>query len=254
MPFFPVDDDFTFHRKAIAAGNAALGLWVRAGAFCMKQATDGILRRIELTGMGTPGQAKRLVEVDLWHAHGHDCEACEQPPKGGWIFHDWTHIGRLKTGESIKADRDAARERMRRHRAEHSTGVRANKDRTNDARSTTPSPYPNPSSGSVSQEPSGWLARALDGLTDDDVSRISEHLRCSHAHARTVARDVLTRSQTPVARPASYVIAAVDAEPHRYRPTVQPPTKATCCPKPGHASYPADHCGACRSEQLAGGA
>lgn len=29
MPWFRVDDDFALHPKAIAAGNAALGLWVR---------------------------------------------------------------------------------------------------------------------------------------------------------------------------------------------------------------------------------
>jgi hypothetical protein len=70
MPFFPVDDDAAFHAKLRAAGNAAVGLWVRAGANCMKQATGGVIQRHELEGLGKPSEARRLVDVVLWHAAG----------------------------------------------------------------------------------------------------------------------------------------------------------------------------------------
>ena len=36
MPWFNVDDGFAFHRKAVRAGNAAIGLWTRAGSWWMR--------------------------------------------------------------------------------------------------------------------------------------------------------------------------------------------------------------------------
>jgi len=43
MPWFKVDDTLAFHAKVVAAGNAAMGLWVRAGAHSMQQLTDGFI-------------------------------------------------------------------------------------------------------------------------------------------------------------------------------------------------------------------
>ena len=43
MPWFKVDDNLAFHHKVVAAGNAAMGLWVRAGAMCAQQLTDGFV-------------------------------------------------------------------------------------------------------------------------------------------------------------------------------------------------------------------
>lgn len=33
MSWFKVDDHLAFHRKTLAAGNEAMGLWVRAGSW-----------------------------------------------------------------------------------------------------------------------------------------------------------------------------------------------------------------------------
>jgi hypothetical protein len=62
MPWFRVDDNLAFHAKAIAAGNAAMGLWVRAGAWAMQQLTDGEIPRHMAQQMGTRGEIKRLVD------------------------------------------------------------------------------------------------------------------------------------------------------------------------------------------------
>jgi hypothetical protein len=43
MPFFPVDDGLWGHPKADAAGDAALGLWTRAGSYCAKYTTEGTM-------------------------------------------------------------------------------------------------------------------------------------------------------------------------------------------------------------------
>lgn len=40
MPWFRVDDSLDTHPKAIAAGNEAMGLWVRCGAYAARQAAQ----------------------------------------------------------------------------------------------------------------------------------------------------------------------------------------------------------------------
>jgi hypothetical protein len=78
MTFFGVDDGASFHRKIVAAGNAAVGLWARAGSWCARYLTDGFVPTDVARSLGTAAQAKRLVEVKLW-------EQC----RGGYQFHDW---------------------------------------------------------------------------------------------------------------------------------------------------------------------
>ncbi|WP_069163004.1 hypothetical protein [Nocardia altamirensis] len=79
MPWFQVDDQLGFHPKAVAAGNAAMGLWVRAGSWSMQQLTEGFVPAAIVRGLGSAAQAKKLVEVGLWTA-----------VDGGYRFHDWT--------------------------------------------------------------------------------------------------------------------------------------------------------------------
>lgn len=100
MTWFKVDDTFPLHAKVLAAGNASVGLWVRAGAWSMQQLTDGFIPQHVARTLGTPGEAKRLVTVGLWV----DAE-------GGYQFHQWTEVQRTK--EQVEADRHAASERQR---------------------------------------------------------------------------------------------------------------------------------------------
>ncbi|PXX65408.1 hypothetical protein DFR70_104472 [Nocardia tenerifensis] len=78
MPWFQVDDQLGFHPKAVAAGNAAMGLWVRAGSWSMQQLTEGFVPAAIVRGLGSAAQAKKLVEVGLWTT-----------ADGGYRFHDW---------------------------------------------------------------------------------------------------------------------------------------------------------------------
>lgn len=67
MTWFKVDDRLAFHPKAIAAGNSALGLWVRAGAWCAGNLTDGALPRHMIGTLGAQKRdTKRLVDAGLW--------------------------------------------------------------------------------------------------------------------------------------------------------------------------------------------
>lgn len=83
MPWFKVDDQLHDHRKARAAGKAAMGVWVLAGSWCSERENDGFVPASVLSRWGTKADAKRLVEAGLWVGGVLDGEP-------GWWFHDWT--------------------------------------------------------------------------------------------------------------------------------------------------------------------
>jgi hypothetical protein len=117
MPFFPVDDGLWGHPKADAVGDAALGLWVRVGSYCAKYTTEGIITARDLRKLAArPARVRALVDAGLWHAPGHECGRCPQPPADGYVFHEW-HKNGNRTREQVEADRAAAAERQRRARA-----------------------------------------------------------------------------------------------------------------------------------------
>ena len=43
MPTFEIDDQFAFHQKTVMAGNEAIGVFARAGAWCAGYLTDGFV-------------------------------------------------------------------------------------------------------------------------------------------------------------------------------------------------------------------
>lgn len=78
MAWFQVDDQLAMHRKVCEAGNAAMGLWVRAGAWSMANLTEGFVSSAAAKTLGTRAQAKSLVDAGLWIAS-----------EGGYQFHEW---------------------------------------------------------------------------------------------------------------------------------------------------------------------
>lgn len=104
MTWFKVDDNLAFHRKTVKAGNAAMGLWVRAGAWSAQQLTDGFVPDEIAALLGTQQQAAKLVSAELWRA-----------TSGGFSFHEWDE--RQPKREEVERERGAARERMREIRA-----------------------------------------------------------------------------------------------------------------------------------------
>jgi hypothetical protein len=105
MTWFKVDDTLAFHAKCVAAGNPAMGLWVRAGSWCSQQLNDGFIPDHMVAALGTKGQAKRLVDVVLWHS-----------VTGGYKFHQWNDEGRQPTREEVESTRKEWREKKRRQR------------------------------------------------------------------------------------------------------------------------------------------
>jgi hypothetical protein len=96
MTWFYVDDELAFHQKAVAAGNGAMGLWVRAGSLSARQLSDGIMQITVVRGMGTRREIDALLRVGLWHATGHDCARCVDPGPDAYVFHDYGDIQPLK--------------------------------------------------------------------------------------------------------------------------------------------------------------
>jgi hypothetical protein len=89
VPWFRVDDVLADHPKVIMAGNAAMGLWVRAGAWSMKHLTDGFIPDAVASILGTAKEADALVRVGLWTVSA-----------GGYTFHAWE--GRQPTKNEVE--------------------------------------------------------------------------------------------------------------------------------------------------------
>ncbi|WND36951.1 mucin-2 [Streptomyces sp. BB1-1-1] len=132
MPWFKVDDTAHANPKILKAGNAALGLWVRCGAYAAQHLTEGTVPGVVAQLYGTAPQARKLVAAGLWHPHGHDCPRCPQPPAGDYQIHDFLTYN--PTREKTEAKRAAAAERQQRAR-ERAAEERA--DRQNRSESPT---------------------------------------------------------------------------------------------------------------------
>lgn len=105
MPWFKVDDTFPTHPKVMEAGNAAIGLWVRAGAWSAQHLTDGHIPKSVLPLLGgTVRDADRLTAAGLW----------TKVDKDVWQFHDWGHYQPSRV--RVMAGREANRVRQQRGR------------------------------------------------------------------------------------------------------------------------------------------
>lgn len=117
MPWFRIDDKAHSHPKLIKAGNAALGLWLRCGAYAAQHLTDGVVPGVVAELYGTKPQAAKLVKAGLWHEHGHNClSGCPDPAPGDYVFHDFLEDGRNTSRARAEAERKKARDRQSKHR------------------------------------------------------------------------------------------------------------------------------------------
>lgn len=113
MPHFRVDDGLDSHPKAERAGDDALGMWTRAGSWCMRYLTDGFVPDwwVKKQPNGTR-KARKLVAVGLW------IDGQERDGEHGYQFHDFVGPGRQDSREKIEADRELARKRKEKSRRE----------------------------------------------------------------------------------------------------------------------------------------
>ena len=61
MSFLLVDDQMPFHKKIVAAGNEAIGAWVRAGAWSKNYGTNGIIPREVALAIAAESVWERLM-------------------------------------------------------------------------------------------------------------------------------------------------------------------------------------------------
>jgi hypothetical protein len=101
--WFKIDDTLADHDKVLKAGNAAMGLWVRCGAWSARQLTEGFIPKRIARLYGRPSLVKVLLESGLW------CES-----EDGYQMHDFLDYNPSK--EKVLSERRAATERQRRAR------------------------------------------------------------------------------------------------------------------------------------------
>ncbi|MEU0675440.1 hypothetical protein ABZ330_21615 [Streptomyces sp. NPDC006172] len=118
MPWFVVDDNADTHPKMIAATNAGLGLWLKAGAYAARHLTDGIVPGAVAKMYGSRPQIAKLIAAGLWHEHGHTCShpKCAQPQPGDYAIHDYLIYNPSR--RDVLAKRERAAEKKRRQRGQ----------------------------------------------------------------------------------------------------------------------------------------
>jgi hypothetical protein len=94
MTWGKIDDQLAFHPKALAAGNEALGMWVRSMSYSCQMLTGGFISSEIVTAMGGTKIAKKLVQAGLWLV-----------ADGGYQFHDWEKYQLCADTEKIKRER-----------------------------------------------------------------------------------------------------------------------------------------------------
>lgn len=114
MPHFKVSDDAHAHPKVMMAGDAAWGMWNRAGCFSMAYGTDGFVPDwwVKQQPQGTT-KAKKLVACQLWYRGKYTGDRPEYQGLTGYTFHEW----RQDSYEKIEADREKWRQKKAAQRA-----------------------------------------------------------------------------------------------------------------------------------------
>ena len=145
MGWFKVDDQLAFHQKAVIAGNAAMGLWVRAGSWSCAQLTDGFIAKAMANAMANECDADALVLAGLW-----------DEVEGGYQFHDWAEFqpSAEDEREKRKARSLAGKKGAAARWSNKTDGKPHSKSHGKNMRSQCPDPDPDPKEKeSVSDKP-----------------------------------------------------------------------------------------------------
>jgi len=142
MTWFRLDDSFHSHPKVVAAGNEAVGLFVRSGTYAAEHTTDGFIAEeiAELYGASATGSrrnpgtgkpetlAETLVRTGLWHR-----------ARRGWTIHDYLDYNPSR--EAVEKERKDKADRQKRWREKQGRRVtNASGNASGDAARTRPAP------------------------------------------------------------------------------------------------------------------
>jgi hypothetical protein len=213
VPWFRLDDSFHSHPKVIAAGNEAIGLYVRCGTYAAQFSTDGLIPEdiAVLYGASDTGSRKdpgtgkpetlaaTLVRVKLWRR-----------VRTGWRMPDYLDYNPSK--QAVDKERKDAAERQRRRRE----ALLSRRDSRVDSQDPVPSrPVPDVN-GSAGIQSAGRNGRAspddsIVRMITDEIYAATGH-RISHDWAvRTY--HLLLSGRNPD-KPVSYLRSAIRNEPN----------------------------------------
>lgn len=158
-----LDDGFIDHPKLVGLRLDLVGLWAKGLGYCGKHLTDGLIRRAALYQLATgctPVRALKaageLVDAGLWEVQGED-----------FLVHDYLDWN--PSADKVRAERDAARARMRGLRNGH------HRPRRSPERSAERSPVRSPEQSA----PFAGTSAARSPNVRDSTPLESERLRLS---------------------------------------------------------------------------
>jgi hypothetical protein len=214
MPWFRLDESFHSHPKVMAAGNEAVGLYVRCGTYAAEHLTNGFIREdiavlygaCDTGSRRNPGTGKpetlaeTLVRTKLWRR-----------TRGGWKMPDYLDYNPSK--EAVDNERKNAAERQRRRRE----ALLSHRDSRSDNSVSHGAPSrPGFYGGSVGTKSSDRNGHAR--ASPETIEAIIHEIRdttgtnITPAWAQTVADHILG-DRTP-ARPTAYIRQAIRKEPN----------------------------------------
>lgn len=122
MTWVRLDDSFPEHGKVERLSDAAFRLHVSALCYCARNLTDGVVEPRVVRRVVPRFRRQSLAELlaaGLWHERG----------DGAFEVHDFLDYN--PSSEQVKAEREAARERMRRRRGSPKSSSRSGEVRAN---------------------------------------------------------------------------------------------------------------------------
>jgi hypothetical protein len=151
MPWLKIDEQFYDNPKVVAAGNEAVGMYVRALSYCAHHLTDGHVVAKVWPKLGRSRARVRLEEAGLIVAE----------EEGYFIPH---YLEYNFSAEEVKANKEANSERQRRYRARRKEGneSRVTNNVTDNGRNALPtrlSHYPVPDTPTESKEGTAAVER-----------------------------------------------------------------------------------------------
>jgi hypothetical protein len=117
MVWARLDDQFPQHKKVWPRSDAAFRLHVAGICHSSWLLLDGVIDDARVAGLVPhykPRALRELVDAGIWHAPGHGCVDCPQPPEGAYIIHDFLDAN--PSEKKVKDEREARAERQRKWR------------------------------------------------------------------------------------------------------------------------------------------
>lgn len=172
-----------------ASSNAIL-MHFASVLYCAQHLTDGIVaaKAMQRKTGGTDADAQILLDHGLWHAPGHDCETCEQPPAGKVYVHHFLEHNRdaaeakrvsKKRSDAAKARWESDASRMQ-SALQNEAVCNAEREREKEIPEANASGRPRKRAARATRIPDGW--------TPSDELAQTMHAECPNVDQRAEHR------------------------------------------------------------------